>query len=63
MNFYVRTNYGIDTGLGHISRVSRLLYHLKKNHTCSIFVDKFDKRNLHLINYSPKGYIVNIARG
>ena len=50
MNFYVRTNYGINAGLGHISRVSRLLNHLKKKNACSIFVDKFDKRNLHLIN-------------
>ena len=50
MNFYVRTNYGINIGLGHISRISCLLKHLKKKHTCSIFVDQFDNRNLHLIN-------------
>jgi len=51
MNFYVRTNYGINTGLGHISRISRLLNYLKKKHTCSIFVDEFDNKNLHLINH------------
>ena len=50
MNFYVRTNFGSNVGLGHISRISRLLDRLRKKHSCSIFVDKFDYENLDLSN-------------
>ena len=51
MNFYIRTNYGNDVGLGHISRISSILNDLKKNsHKFLVFTDKFDKKIAYLIN-------------
>ena len=51
MNFYIRTNYGNDVGLGHISRISSILNDLKKHsHKFFVFADKFDKKIAYLIN-------------
>jgi len=50
MNFYIRTNYGNDVGMGHVSRVSSIMNDLKKySHKYLIFSDKSDRKIKKLI--------------
>ncbi len=43
MNFYFRTNYNPEIGIGHYMRCSRLAnFFEKKGHRCLIFVDKIN---------------------
>jgi len=43
MNFYIRTNYGNNVGLGHMTRILSILnYGKRKSHRFLTFVDKFE---------------------
>ena len=49
MNFYIRTNFSKKTGLGHLSRTSRLAKKLiEAGFNCEIYLDKYKKKAIEV---------------
>ena len=48
MNFFFRTNFNTEVGIGHLVRNLRIYNELKKKNSCKLFIDKYDNSISHL---------------
>ena len=60
MNFFFRTNFNKEIGIGHIVRILRVYNEFKKKNSCKLFIDKYDNSISHL---APKYFFNELYKG